>query len=433
MCIVRFAKSTFEDDGTCIYPDPPAIECYQTSTFNEITCEWELTGTQPVEPTVACYETTTFNEVTCEWEVSGTPPEVDDNCDLTTDSFDPITCEAINMPNCPDDTFFNASTCECESGEVPGCIDPCAINYDPNANIDDGSCEFPDPPTIECYQTSTFNGVSCEWEITGTQPVEPVVECYQTTTFNDATCEWEISGEQPEPPATECYQTATFNNVLCEWELTGTQPVEPTVECYQTTTFNDITCEWEINGEQPEAIGLDLGLDIEIEFCESVQLSAQVNPLSGNDFTFAWSPAEGLSCTDCAEPVAIPFQTTTYTVVATDMITGCSDSDMVTVTVDDNRSVFIPNVFSPNYDGANDVFIVYGNKGVAQINSMRIYDRWGEMVFENTDLQPDDPEQGWDGMFRDQPMNPGVFVYVIEVLFVDGKTSQYSGDVTLVK
>jgi len=105
-----------------------------------------------------------------------------------------------------------------------GCTDPCATNYDPNANTDDGSCILEEEPAIECYQTVSFNTTTCEWEISGEQPEQPVVECYQLLTFNNTTCEWEITGEQPEQPITECYETATFNDTTCEWEITGEQP-----------------------------------------------------------------------------------------------------------------------------------------------------------------------------------------------------------------
>jgi len=187
-----YQTATFNDvscewEVTGTPPIEPTVECYQMTTFNDATCEWEISGTQPEQPTTECYQTATFNDVSCEWEVIGTPPEIDDGCDLTEDSFDAITCEVINTPTCPPDTFFNASTCECETEEVPGCTDPCALNYDPDANVDDGSCIYPEAPLVECYQTTTFNDATCEWEVSGEQPEQPVIECYQTATFNDAT------------------------------------------------------------------------------------------------------------------------------------------------------------------------------------------------------------------------------------------------------
>ena len=97
------------------------------------------------------------------------------------------------------------------------------------------------------------------------------------------------------------------------------------------------------------------------------------------------------------------------------------------------REVFIPNIFSPDYDGINDVFMVFGGKGVVEVNSMRVYDRWGELIFENANFSTDDPEQGWDGTFRGRTTNPGVFVYTIKVEFIDGVTVKYSGDVTLTR
>jgi len=118
--------------------------------------------------------------------------------------------------------------------------------------------------------------------------------------------------------------------------------------------------------EQPSEVVVDAGPDVELSFGDSIQLSAEINQLSDDDFTFTWSPANGLNCTDCNAPFAMPFQTTNYTVVATDTITGCSVSDLITVVVKKERNVFIPNIFSPNYDGKNDVFMVFGGKGLVK-------------------------------------------------------------------
>jgi len=65
---------------------------------------------------------------------------------------------------------------------------------------------------------------------------------------------------------------------------------------------------------------------------------------------------------------------------------------------------------------------------------MRVYDRWGELVFASEENHPaSDPSYGWDGSFKGEPVNPGVFVYVVEVLFINGTTEQIGGDVTIVR
>ncbi len=114
-CASNYDSSATADDGSCILPE---------------------------EPTTACYETAAFNTTSCMWEVSGEQPEIDDNCDLTDDSFDDVNCVAVNTPNCPAGTTFDAANCACTSEPVDGCTDDTACNFDPNATNDDGSCVF---------------------------------------------------------------------------------------------------------------------------------------------------------------------------------------------------------------------------------------------------------------------------------------------------
>ena len=86
----------------------------------------------------------------------------------------------------------------------------------------------------------------------------------------------------------------------------------------------------------------------------------------------------------------------------------------------------MPNIFSPNRDGQNDILYVRG-QGILNFTFM-VYDRWGEKVFESTAL-----ESGWDGVFRGQEMMPAVFMYVVDVNFKNGSNQVISGDVTLVR
>ena len=99
-----------------------------------------------------------------------------------------------------------------------------------------------------------------------------------------------------------------------------------------------------------------------------------------------------------------------------------------------HREFFIPNIFSPNGDGINDYFYISSHpEALSSIPLLRIYDRWGGLVFEGIDLQPNRPEDGWDGFIGSDPANPAVFTWVAEVVFVDGKSTALFGDVTLVR
>ena len=98
------------------------------------------------------------------------------------------------------------------------------------------------------------------------------------------------------------------------------------------------------------------------------------------------------------------------------------------------RNVFVPNVFSPNADGINDLLVIFTGPDVTStISYWRIFDRWGALVSESFDIRPGDPDAGWDGTFRGQPLNPGVYVWIAEVVWSDGVRDVLYGDVTLTR
>lgn len=174
---------------------------------------------------------------------------------------------------------------------------------------------------------------------------------------------------------------------------------------------------------------IELGGNIFLELGASIRLNALVNmPLTGP----AWTPAEGLSCTDCLNPDAMPLQTTTYTFSGRSA-DGCLAADSLTVLVLKIRDVFVPNAFSPNDDGINDRFSIFGGPEVAQVKLFRVFSRWGELVFERRDFAANDESSGWDGKFKGKPLGQGVFAWFAEIEFIDGVTGLYEGDVLLTR
>ena len=104
-----------------------------------------------------------------------------------------------------------------------------------------------------------------------------------------------------------------------------------------------------------------------------------------------------------------------------------------TIFVEKNRDVYFPNVFTPNNDGSNDIFFPQSDDIVENIKTFQVYSRWGEVVYEVTDVMPNDISIGWDGTFKGQKLNPAVFVYYAEVEFIDGVTIIFKGDVAIRK
>jgi gliding motility-associated-like protein len=183
---------------------------------------------------------------------------------------------------------------------------------------------------------------------------------------------------------------------------------------------------------QADSVLLEVTADQSIRFGETVQLyvrlpiNAPINPV------ITWTPANGLSCTNCLQPIAQPSRSTLYTVTVTGA-DGCVSTADVFVEVDKDKGVFVPDAFSPNGDRTNDVFMLYSSGSVEAIEEFMIFDRWGELVCVHNNVQPNYPAYGWDGNFRGQQMNAGVFIYYIKVRYFDGTTEILKGDVTLIR
>ncbi|MBP7184325.1 MAG: gliding motility-associated C-terminal domain-containing protein [Saprospiraceae bacterium] len=172
---------------------------------------------------------------------------------------------------------------------------------------------------------------------------------------------------------------------------------------------------------------------VQIQLGESVELKPQVISVFGIDTVF-WSPLERLTIDNAniLRPTVSPIATTTYNIVVTDN-NGCIGESSVLVDVDKNRNVYIPNAFSPNGDGQNDYFGPLTAVGVKNIEYMKVFDRWGNLLYSLDNFAPpgDNLAFGWDGSFNGKKMNPGVFVYIISVTFEDNITLLYRGDITL--
>ncbi len=145
-----------------------------------------------------------------------------------------------------------------------------------------------------------------------------------------------------------------------------------------------------------------------------------------------WTPSNDLSCSNCPNPSATIRKDITYIVKATN-IYGCSASDTIRILATcESSQVFIPNAFTPDGDGINDILMVRG-KGIQTVKTFRIFNRWGEVVFERANFPANNSTYGWTGAVRGVIGGPDVFVYTAEVICDNGSTFTYKGNVSILK
>ena len=218
--------------------------------------------------------------------------------------------------------------------------------------------------------------------------------------------------------------TSTEQNPVHNFPEPGTYPVSLSVSsdivgCQDTITKDIVILPDPI----PVAIGdtIDLGCEGEISI-QNPQFFSQ----------YSWLPAEVFLDNSEWSQVVAPLVTTVYGLEEIDE-NGCMGFDTTIVVVNEVRDVYIPNAFTPNYDGINDRFTVFGGKSVSLVRDFKIFNRWGGLVFEAQNFEPNNLNFGWDGTLNGRRLNNDVFVYYAEVEFIDLEVISYSGDVTLIK
>lgn len=185
----------------------------------------------------------------------------------------------------------------------------------------------------------------------------------------------------------------------------------------------------EITINEPPPVVVTPSVDFsKIELGDEVVFSANAQP--NNTYTYQWRNRDSIICQDCSFFKDRPYNSGYYVVTATDQ-NGCIGIDSISVEVIKNYTVHVPNVFSPNRDVINDFFNVIDSKGLAGVDLLQIYDRWGGLIFSSKNINVNDTKSGWDGKSKNKLVNPGVYVYLIQARFIDGTIKTVSGDVTL--
>jgi gliding motility-associated-like protein len=151
----------------------------------------------------------------------------------------------------------------------------------------------------------------------------------------------------------------------------------------------------------------------------------------GRPVDFEWTPSIGLSDITDPEPTVTAINNQVYIVKITDD-DGCVAFDTVIIRVNKRRPVYFPNIFGPDKPYPNDHFTGFSGPAASQINLLRVYDRWGSLIFEKKDFPLNEPNFGWDGTYNGEKMH-GVFAWYALVGFVDGKELPYEGSITVLR
>jgi gliding motility-associated-like protein len=166
------------------------------------------------------------------------------------------------------------------------------------------------------------------------------------------------------------------------------------------------------------------------DFCDLVYLNLVTT--SPYYDSISWSPAVDLSCDDCESPSFLANREERFSAALTDT-NGCKSIHVLDVELIQDYKIFIPDAFSPNDDGINDDFRVYSSTCEVDVVDFRIFDRWGNQVFERSDFKSTDLDKGWDGVLRDQNAEPGLYVYQAAIRTWKDEIIRLKGNVHLVR
>ena len=300
-------------------------------------------------------------------------------------------------------------------------------NIDNNANTLNPNISLPGMYTLEI--TNTLNGCSSTESITVTESNDVISSV--DIVINDPICFGDngsitvdnIFGGTPPYLFSIDFQPFTTNSSFNFLDAGSYDIIIEDSEGCQYSEEVTIANISELVVELPDSETIRLG--------ESYEFQPQFSYAISEIDTFIWTPTDSLTCSDCPYPAANPINGTYYELTVM-TANGCTAKDGMWLYVEKPREVFIPNVFTPNGDGINDIFQVFANATmVKQVNKFQVFTRWGELVFTDEDFQPNMPEHGWDGFFKGKKINPSVLVYYAEIEFIDGFVEVFKGDVTL--
>ncbi len=315
--------------------------------------------------------------------------------------------------------------------------------------------------------SSSSNNTSSIWTtdngafVTGTNSFQPIVNAPGDYTLmvtddgNGCTSLAQVQVSEPDAPTNAsisidqptCIQN--FGNILIGPIEGGTSPymysidngalnndpnfgnLQPDQYVVNVEDANGCLLETMVTIDPSTDLTIDIGEDQEILYGDSLLISSILNVDNSQIENVIWTATQNISCDNCLDPYLMPFVTGTYEIEITDE-DGCIATDEITIIVRRDLSFYIPTVFSPNLDGINDLFTVYPGNTTSKINKLQVLDRWGEELYVNRNFQANE-NIGWDGFHKGKPMQIGIYIYVVEVEYLDGSIELFTGDLTLMK
>lgn len=182
----------------------------------------------------------------------------------------------------------------------------------------------------------------------------------------------------------------------------------------------------------PAELKADLGKDTTIRYGDSIKLNfTTVNFNKADIIKTVYSGIPYMTCSNCQEITGKPDSKSLVKVTITTK-NGCLITDEKIVNVSFEYKIYAPNIIQLN-SSVNNRFTLFGGKEVSGIKYLSVYNRWGDLIFTQTDFLPNDPNAGWDGTYKNLAVEAGVYLYDAVVIFRDGGEIRFKGDVTLLR
>lgn len=231
-----------------------------------------------------------------------------------------------------------------------------------------------------------------------------------------------------QPPFSYSVDNQSFNpNIIFENLAVGNYTVV-------VRDANGCTTSTTAQVHQPPMLSVDLTGDPVVTPGLPFLLTAQASHPSTALRHILWEPAALFSIPNSLQQTVTVSTPTHFRVTVSDW-KNCTATDTLSVQTNDTRNVFFPNAISPGGSGQveNERFTGYGSKSVRQLRWLRVFDRWGNLVFERIGLPPNDPQAGWDGRFNGKIVAPGLYLWASEVEYADGLRQRFEGELSVVR